>query len=499
MAPFPETEIMTLKRIEVALRKMDLKLLKDGAYKLHEKFHSGFKFEYLDVLKEIREEVISNNDITQDIKGILVPTIDDILEMSEIGSQNSENKVSSLTSLSYNTNNSLNSQYSTPSQAPKIDAFSAFSSSEPKSGQNLSNQPQYAQSPIKVEPFREFASSEQLREDIEDSKDIQKSEELQTENNQILENFNNSYQEFEAQAIQQPLIQPQVEQNLNDNLNQFNNNQIEVQSFEPVVEQNVQTLQTQEIKTENELKSVAIFYHLNNSSEKIKNILKYRELINSQNTDLNELLGLLNEINTQSNVNVSELKTILEQLILKDNRINLITNSSSSDIVRLLKETDIDFDIFNSESDKKLNILPFLGLTNLFICRQCKQEYLDERNNLNSIIMRCPKCKGAMFPNLYAIKKDAASEIDMNYYNSCLIALAKSKVWLIIHPQLEDKTEINMLKTALMLDSKTESIFIVDKDINVRENCKKMFLELKEDLKINTQISVIEDFFNLMR
>ena len=56
-----------------------------------------------------------------------------------------------------------------------------------------------------------------------------------------------------------------------------------------------------------------------------------------------------------------------------------------------------------------------------------------------------------------------------------------------------------MLKTALMLDSKTESIFIVDKDINVRENCKKMFLELKEDLKINTQISVIEDFFNLMR
>ena len=110
MAPFPETEIMTLKRIEVALRKMDLKLLKDGAYKLHEKFHSGFKFEYLDVLKEIREEVISNNDITQDIKGILVPTIDDILEMSEIGSQNSENKVSSLTSLSYNTSNSLNSQ-----------------------------------------------------------------------------------------------------------------------------------------------------------------------------------------------------------------------------------------------------------------------------------------------------------------------------------------------------------------------------------------------------
>ena len=57
MAPFPETEIMTIKRIEVAIRKMDLKLLKDGAYKLHEKFHSGFRFEYLDVLRDIKDEV----------------------------------------------------------------------------------------------------------------------------------------------------------------------------------------------------------------------------------------------------------------------------------------------------------------------------------------------------------------------------------------------------------------------------------------------------------
>ena len=38
MAPFPETEIMTIKRLEVALRKMDLKLLKDGAYKLQVHF-----------------------------------------------------------------------------------------------------------------------------------------------------------------------------------------------------------------------------------------------------------------------------------------------------------------------------------------------------------------------------------------------------------------------------------------------------------------------------
>ena len=48
MAPFPETEIMTIKRLEVALRRADYKLLKEGAYKLHEKFHGGHRFEYID-------------------------------------------------------------------------------------------------------------------------------------------------------------------------------------------------------------------------------------------------------------------------------------------------------------------------------------------------------------------------------------------------------------------------------------------------------------------
>ena len=79
MTPYPETEIMTLKRIEVALRKLDFKLLKDGSYKLHEKFHSGFRFEYLDFLKELYIKVSKDTNVPIDIKNILIPTIEDIL------------------------------------------------------------------------------------------------------------------------------------------------------------------------------------------------------------------------------------------------------------------------------------------------------------------------------------------------------------------------------------------------------------------------------------
>ena len=41
MAPFPESEDMTIKRLMVAVRKNDHQLLKMGTYKVHEKFQIG--------------------------------------------------------------------------------------------------------------------------------------------------------------------------------------------------------------------------------------------------------------------------------------------------------------------------------------------------------------------------------------------------------------------------------------------------------------------------
>ena len=84
MAPFPEAEIMTIKRLEVALRKADFKLLKEGAYKLHEKFHEGFQFEHLDLLKEIYVEITDNPSIPQDTVAILAQTINDIIAKQDV-------------------------------------------------------------------------------------------------------------------------------------------------------------------------------------------------------------------------------------------------------------------------------------------------------------------------------------------------------------------------------------------------------------------------------
>jgi NAD-dependent SIR2 family protein deacetylase len=138
--------------------------------------------------------------------------------------------------------------------------------------------------------------------------------------------------------------------------------------------------------------------------------------------------------------------------------------------------------------------LPLYGLTNLFKCSQCDFEYLNE-NEITPLVLQCPKCKDVMLPEIYATSK-VNSQINMEYYNQAIISLANSKVWLLIHPSLEEKVTLNVLRSALMVSNKVEEIFIIDKDINVRETYKNLFLDINENVKISAQISATEDFFN---
>ncbi len=463
MAPFPETEIMTIKRLEVALRKMDFKLLKDGAYKLHEKYHSGFKFEFLDLLKEIFMDVSNNASIPNDIKDILMPTIEDILSSQGIKTDTStspyealnQNRVSSLTSLSYNTNDE---QVGEVQQLPKQNAFNAFS---PKPEPSVKT---FKQSPFSAQPFKEFT--------------------------------NPSIVEYPKHEIQDEAVEIQQESQFaaqeNSNNNEENSlNQENGQSSNVEFEQEVNEQQAVSKKQ----KTVAIFYNQDSSKEKNKNIQKYRELIKNNNSSVGEILGLLNEINIQADTNVSELKGILEQLNNTTNFVNLITNSQSANLIQLLSSSEIQYSIFNPSKDKKINLMPIFGLSDLFECSECHQEFLNTQGDIKALVLQCPKCKSPMFPNFYA-QNERDVEINLDYYNMANIAFANSEVWLIIHPSLDDKITINLLRSALKVSNQVEEIYIIDKDINVREAYKNLFAEINENIKINIQTSVIEDFLN---
>ena len=82
MVAFPETEPMTIKRIEVALRNKDLYLLQEATNKLHEKGHEIYiitarYFEEQDIkkhgeIKQIVEKWLQNYNIHYEIEAFHV-------------------------------------------------------------------------------------------------------------------------------------------------------------------------------------------------------------------------------------------------------------------------------------------------------------------------------------------------------------------------------------------------------------------------------------------
>lgn len=66
MAPYPETETMTMKRIEVALKKRDWELLREGINKIHEKTDLGHTWEYLDEWQDMLNQA-ENEGLPKDL------------------------------------------------------------------------------------------------------------------------------------------------------------------------------------------------------------------------------------------------------------------------------------------------------------------------------------------------------------------------------------------------------------------------------------------------
>ena len=478
MAPFPETEDMTIKRLEVAIRRMDFKLLKNGAYKLHEKYHANHQFENLQALKLILDEVKRNALIPEDIKNILIPTIEDILS-SQIGEDDEKQRVvSSLTQLSYNANAPQGR-----SMAPDEQIRNAVLGPDYK--ENYTQEPiedfkednKKTEEYVTPQPFKEFTFDEPINVEQVENK-IETAPMFDVKGDDLAQN--NIGQSFNIDDIlpEPPKVEVKAQEDYKPSYS----------SYEQVQNEQKQITET---------KSVAIFFNQDSSLEKTKNISKFKELVaSSKNSEIKigDFVALSNEINTQSNISVLELQNVLEQLKTRENPINLITNSQSANFVELFKQTGMSYSIFDPREDRKVSFLPIMGLSNLFKCNQCGYEYLNSENEVNSYIIQCPKCKGAMFPNYYSTSGSEAF-VNMDYYNIASIALANSDVWLLVHPSLSEKMSMNMLKTSLKVSSCVKEIYILDKDINIKETYANFFSEIDPNVRIHKQPNALEDFF----
>lgn len=553
MTPFPEAEIMTIKRLEVALRKMDYKLLKDGAYKLHEKFHSGHKFEYLDLLEEILLEVSENAQVPSDIKDILCPTIEDILLQGRAEESLAQTQIQSTTPKLQEQDN--------PS---KISAFDAFGSQKdtPAPTKYFSQQ-----SPFSAQPFKEFNPSSSVKNSStplfftnQVPYEPKQNEELPKENKYLNQDNNQNdeppYQENQApeehlntdneskiqeenleqyppeeniEAIEE-IQEENLQNNSNENMQINTSEEISNEYFENDIQENLQDENQETIQEEpkniqeeiieevqenlqdenqeniqeetfaeecREKESIAIFYGQDISTEKIKNIIKYRKLLQQAKDDTNktcEIFKLISEITTQANTNVIELKGILEKLRNNSYKTNLITNSQSAMFFELFDMCGIEYELYDIDFKTDINFSAIYGLSNLFSCMECDEKYLDINNDIRPLILECPKCKSPMYPDFYAPSTQCG--INMEYYNSAFASLSNSNVWLLIHPSFNDKISSDMIEYAFRTNKCAKKVYILEKDINVRETYKYVFSKINPNVKIYADNNALEDFLN---
>ena len=477
MTPFPEAEIMTIKRLEVALRKMDYKLLKDGAYKLHEKFHGGHRFEYLDLLKEMFVEISNNPAVPEDVKGILIPTIEDILSQEGITADTTtspyealnSNQVSNLSHLAYSASLQQEEVHQAE-ESSKINAFNAFGSKPHDYSSN--NPPQRiftAQSPFSAQPFKEFSNTP-LNSTTAPEVALKPTQDDFEYNSNELHSIKEDGSNETLKSQEVIAETEEIKEEINPEANEQENQNVPLKN-----------------------KTIAIYFGQDSSVEKNKNILKLRDIIlniDSENVNISDLFRLIAEIKTQANANVLELQGILEQLRNKGKKAKLITNSQSSQFSELFRICEDDYEL-------KKDFLPLCGLSNLYACSNCEETHLlKEEKDINSIVLECPKCKHPMYPELYSTS--LKHNFNFDYYNEALLNMAKTNVWVLIHPSLNEKLTFSLIKMAFQLNNEIEEIFILDKDINTREVYKNVFNELKPEVKVNTQISALEDFFNII-
>ena len=98
-----------------------------------------------------------------------------------------------------------------------------------------------------------------------------------------------------------------------------------------------------------------------------------------------------------------------------------------------------------------------------------------------------------MYVDFWGATKD--SKLNLDYYNEALINLANSRVWLIVHPSFNDKISSDLIESALKVSSIVEEIYVLDKDINTRENYKTFISKIKPSVKVNVNNNSLEEFF----
>lgn len=509
MAPFPESEDMTIKRLMVALRKNDHQLLKMGTYKLHEKFHTGHEFELVDDLRQILK-IVEEKQYPPEISDILCNTIKDILSKNALEKISREKQILPINSGHNELPQSLQQgvQSFSTIQNPTTNIIGNTA------GNLAGNTVQGAQKDDDIQELaRTINSNPETTGNILQSGGQIEIQPVQvqlpkTEQGQALPDHshtNNFYRPQEApvqnvQPVQQTQVQiQQPVQNPAQNSAYSNQQQVQMPQAQP----------QQPAEQDNSVKNVAVFYDdFRNEIDfsKVKDYKNNLNLLFSKNENgqdyniLKQISSLTNALDTST----SDVDKIVSMLTTSKGKVSFISASQSQNISKIFVEKNIDFDIpfVKKAQDKNtsFDLIPMVGATNIFVCSNCNARTLKTDFNTRTLSVQCPHCDSAAFPDIYAVN---SYNPDCNpvFWHRAFAALIKSQIWILVNPPLDENKEIifDFIKTAYEA-SKPAKIYILSKENDKKEFYKQMFTSVNENCVIKSsfqdQDKLCEEFIN---
>ena len=484
MAPFPEAEDMTIKRLYVALKRDDMQLLQMGAHKLHEKYHTGYKFELLDDLRQILSYV-EEQQIPNDIKELLIKTINDILDNKEPDSYLYDSMQEN------NTAETPNAVENTEENSFKDDSLQTGLISEEV---NKASDDTYLQEILPKQPVvQEIPPIQQVAEYKYD------------DSNDTFSQDSSSDIAHEPVKEEEPVIFTPKDAVINM-VNTIND--------EPVlsVQNEVQNTQDETVpafkiipEKELTLNNVAVFYddkapfidYVKNKSFRLE---MDSIALNRAGNPMADAAIVKNTVDIQTD----EYSEILKMLNTIKGDVYFVTTSKSENLLKTFVESGINFKIPNvktKESEgKKIEVIPLFGLSNIFYCPKCgrKEAVVTPENKV--LTTQCKECSGVMYPDLYEAL-NFETNANPYYFILAISAMSHAETWILINPPLENSRTLTsmFLKTAFEA-SKPKKVYILSKETTKKEYYKQMFKEIDSSIEVKTDFitedSLCEEFIN---
>ncbi len=511
MAPFPEAEDMTIKRLYVALKRDDMQLLQMGAHKLHEKFHTGHKFELLDDLKQILSYV-EEQTIPNDIKDLLTKTINDILtgeapdasyypdETKEDIVVTVENKVPESEVQNISSPASSTSSVQLQLETPQSETVYSEQSPEISPAENITAQTvedtkqKEIDGALKTEeviepvyvlnPVNHDAPAEPDIEEPEPEAAFDNSDEVfaQPKEEPVIFTPENAAVNMVNSITESPFIAPKADE------------PPQAHAGVKILEEKISTLE-----------NVAVFYDDKAPFIDFTANKKYRTEFNLAGFDKEEnLLNSAAIVKNAVDIQTDEFGEIIKMLNTIKGEVYFVTTSKSENILKTFEEYNVNFeipDVITKEvSGKRIKLIPLFGLSNIFSCPKCgrKEAVVFAENKILSI--GCNNCASAMYPDICE-----ASNLESNanpyYFIKGINSMANADTWILINPPLEGSRALTsaFIRTEFEV-VKPKKVCILSKETTKKEYYRQMFKEIDENIDVKadfiTQDSLCEEFIN---